>query len=624
MRQTEAFDLESRFLLFYKPSGSPRNGGVIPTYIVMMVLAILLLTTGCDSKGRHDFSAVEKIICSEPRAALDSLDAIDDGSLSEPDRHYYDFLLIKARDKAYVKHRSDSLILDVIRYYEGRDDRNLYPEALYYGGRVYCDIGDYPTALKYFQKALDKYPANSTDLVRVNILSQMGGLFQDMELPLDAVPYLKEAIEIGKVLRDTVNLVYDNQLLGSIYMAARMYDKAESQFNEAHKWAENVSDKRYSDELMANVQTYKAALMWYRDSLDSALSLIHGVESRVEPEYRNYAYISAAHIYLEAGRIDSAYKYARLLVGQRDSNNRELGYRVLLNPKLRDRISTDSLLSYVVKYRDILEDYRRHHQLQQLYVQNARYNYMVQQRERHNAERKADRLAIIVLAMALAATVVTFCLYARWQKHRLELTEARMSISNLEKRIRDMENCEEERLERSRFDKIKSNNERRALLKTRLLSIYKKNVDRPVAVSESLYGSEVYNRLMGRINEGKHIPESDLIWEELGKTVLEERPDFRHDLEVLSGGKLGVNDWHVALLIRCGVTPTQMTKVFSRSRSTVSHYRRKLLSLVLSPVKNKDRDGHNPSDDELNPSVDDHNTIDDDYSTSVDDIIRLL
>ena len=67
-----------------------------------------------------------------------------------------------------------------------------------------------------------------------------------------------------------------------------------------------------------------------------------------------------------------------------------------------------------------------------------------------------------------------------------------------------------------------------------------------------------------------------------------------------------------------------MTKVFSRSRSTVSHYRRKLLSLVLSPVKNKDRDGHNPSDDELNPSVDDHNTNDDDYSTSVDDIIRLL
>ena len=122
---------------------------------------------------------------------------------------------------------------------------------------------------------------------------------------------------------------------------------------------------------------------------------------------------------------------------------------------------------------------------------------------------------------------------------------------------------------------------------------------------------------MDRIGSGKTIAENDPIWEMLAKAVIEERPDFRHDLEVLSGDKLGVNDWHVALLIRCGVTPTQMTTVFSRSKSTVSHYRRKLLSLVLSPVKNKDRDGNDKEDDGNNSSVDDLNS-------SVDDIIRLL
>lgn len=180
-----------------------------------------------------------------------------------------------------------------------------------------------------------------------------------------------------------------------------------------------------------------------------------------------------------------------------------------------------------------------------------------------------------------------------------------------------MEKCEEDKLGKSRFDKIKSNNELRELLQKRLLKLYDGNVDKPVAVSESLYGSEVYNRLMDRINAGRHIPESDPVWEELGKTVLEERPDFRHDLEVLSGGRLGVNDWHVALLIRCGVTPTQMTRVFSRSKSTVSHYRRKLLSLVLSPVKNKDSEGKDKDSEGHCTSVDDHNT-------SVDDIIRLL
>lgn len=619
MRQTEAFGLESVFQNKTKLPILCRDRDAIVIYVFTIILPVLLFTTGCGRKESHDFSAVEKIVCSEPEAALDSLRGIDYKTLPEPDRHYYDFLLIKARDKAYVKHRSDSLILDVIEYYESHDDRSLYPEALYYGGRVYSDIGDYPTALRYFQQSLDRYPSNSTNPMRLNILSQTGRLLQEMGLSLDAIPYLEETIRVSNMLGDTVNLVYDHQLLGSMYMANKMCDLAEIHFQKAYDLA-----KKFSKELMANQLIDMAYVKMEKGKLDSAINLIRGVEDRAEPEFRNLALVTAAMIYKRAGMPDSAYRFARELVERKDTNNHRIGYKILLSPEVREFVSVDSLVSYSVKLGDIVNEYHDRHERQQFMMQNARYNYMVQQRERHKAERKADRLAIIVLAMALAATVVTFCLYARWQKHRMELMQARDSISNLEKRIRDMENCEEERLERSRFDKIKSNNERRALLKTRLLSIYKKNVDRSVAVSESLYGSEAYNRLMDRINEGKHIPESDLIWEELGKTVLEERPDFRHDQEVLSGGKLGVNDWHVALLIRCGVTPTQMTKVFSRSRSTVSHYRRKLLSLVLSPVKNKDRDGHNPSDDELNPSVDDHNTNDDDYSTSVDDIIRLL
>ena len=439
-----------------------------------------------------------------------------------------------------------------------------------------------------------------------------------MGLCSEAIPYLKETIRINMSLRDTVNLVYNHQLLGSMYMANKMYDLAEIHYQQAYDLAKKVSKK-----LMANQLIDMADVKMRKGKLDSAINLIRGVEDRAEPEFRNLALVTAAMIYKRAGMPDSAYRFARELVERKDTNNHRIGYKILLSPEVRKFASVDSLVSYSVKLGEIVSEYHDRHERQQFIMQNARYNYMVQQRERHKAERKADRLAIIVLAMALAATVVTFCLYARWQKHRLELTEARVSMAKLEKRIREMEKCEEDKLEKSRFDRIKSNDERRGLLRERLLALYGK-VKKPVAVSESLYGSEVYARLMDRIGSGKTIAENDPIWEMLAKAVIEERPDFRHDLEVLSGGKLGVNDWHVALLIRCGVTPTQMTKVFSRSRSTVSHYRRKLLSLVLSPVKNKDRDGHNPSDDELNPSVDDHNTNDDDYSTSVDDIIRLL
>ena len=50
---------------------------------------------------------------------------------------------------------TDSLIRTVLEYYEKHPGSEQYPEALYYGGRVYSDLGDSPTALRYFQHALD-------------------------------------------------------------------------------------------------------------------------------------------------------------------------------------------------------------------------------------------------------------------------------------------------------------------------------------------------------------------------------------------------------------------------------------------------------------------------------------
>ena len=72
---------------------------------------------------------------------------------SEATRMYYRLLCVKAADKAYMVHTSDSLIRPVIAYYEEHRDRRHLPEAYYYGGRVYRDLGDAPQALDYLQRA---------------------------------------------------------------------------------------------------------------------------------------------------------------------------------------------------------------------------------------------------------------------------------------------------------------------------------------------------------------------------------------------------------------------------------------------------------------------------------------
>lgn len=77
--------------------------------------------------------------------------------LSEPEstQMYYRLLSIKAYDKAFIPLTSDSLILPVLHYYINRNDKRHLPEAYYYAGRIYRDLGDAPQALDYFEKALD-------------------------------------------------------------------------------------------------------------------------------------------------------------------------------------------------------------------------------------------------------------------------------------------------------------------------------------------------------------------------------------------------------------------------------------------------------------------------------------
>lgn len=156
----------------------------------IFALALLAASIGCSRQHDTRLTRIAVSVSDHPERALQDLDSINPAGLSESDRHFHDFLTIKARDKASVPHASDSLILDVIDYYSAYQSDPIYPEALYYGGRVYYELGDYPTALQYFQQALDNpgQAPDTTDL-RNRLNSQIGWLLQRLRLYKKAIPY---------------------------------------------------------------------------------------------------------------------------------------------------------------------------------------------------------------------------------------------------------------------------------------------------------------------------------------------------------------------------------------------------------------------------------------------------
>lgn len=197
-------------------------------------LIVLFIFVACGGGDDPRLSKIKAIVSNYPEDALAALDSIDYGSLHERDRHLYDFLSIKAKDKTYIHHTSDSLILDVIKWYKSNPSYGLYPEALYYGGRVYSDLGDKPTALRYFQLSLDEAPENREQLkLRGKILSQTGRLLNTLRLYNEAISYLEETIKIDCELKDSLNEVYDLHLIGNTEIRSGKYDKAEQHFKEA-------------------------------------------------------------------------------------------------------------------------------------------------------------------------------------------------------------------------------------------------------------------------------------------------------------------------------------------------------------------------------------------------------
>ena len=93
-------------------------------------------------------------------------------------------------------------------------------------------------------------------------------------------------------------------------------------------------------------------------------------------------------------------------------------------------------------------------------------------------------------------------------------------------------------------------------------------------IPSAILESEPYEAMQRNIRDGTIINESSPIWDDLEETILLNSPKFKSNLYVLSGGDLKPSDLHMALLIKCGVSPANIAMLVGRSKSTIT-FRRK-------------------------------------------------
>ena len=303
------------------------------TFVFLLMAAVLLSLLSC----RRSSSLLPELLradslceCAPDRALLllDSLRPFVDAR-PQSVRMHYALLRIKAADKADVPITSDSAIRPVLRYYEhGEGDPLLLPEALYYGGRTYRELGDAPQALDYFNRAINALPDGVDDGLKSNIYSQRGQLFIFQEMYPEAREMFQKALQCALRVEDSLKIAYAYSDIGFCYRAEKQMDSALIYQDKAYPIAHKLGG-----EILLAAQITRAGLFLRTQRYDSVWAAIgpyFPFERVKAKEHRSALYSIALDYYRETGKRDSALYCAKALLTTGTVYAKEKAYRYLV------------------------------------------------------------------------------------------------------------------------------------------------------------------------------------------------------------------------------------------------------------------------------------------------------
>ena len=196
-----------------------------------------------------------------PDSAVSLLRAVAEDMRQEPEhvQKRFHLLTIKADDKAYITHTSDSLILSLVDYYEHGGDKAYLGEAYYYAGSTYRDLGDAPRALDYYQKALDAMPGDENLKVKSKVYAQMGELFGYQKLYRNALSSYQQSYQCDISLNDTIGMIYNLRDMGFAFRGLNKPDSTLYLLNQAHELAMSINNRQMDNRITPWVQSHSGA-----------------------------------------------------------------------------------------------------------------------------------------------------------------------------------------------------------------------------------------------------------------------------------------------------------------------------------------------------------------------------
>lgn len=400
---------------------------------ILYALAGISMLVSCLSNKPYPeaMRQAERCMNTHPDSALIYLTSLDPVIQFEPEetQMYHGLLTIKAKDKLYITHTSDSLIKAITHFYEHFGNADKLMEAYHYLGSVYRDMNDAPQAVEAFQRAVDVGKESKRYDILGRIYEQMGTLFYHQAMYNEAMAAYKASNSYSQKLQDSEGIAITLRDIARAYEATNRQDSAVYYYEEAYRKAVELGDKSIEDNILREL----GCLYVDWGKFDTAKIIF----SKATIDKKGNALLGLGNIYQNASHIDSAEYYFKTAILYGNMYVKRSAFFNLSKIEA-DRGNYHTALEYAYKSNNEADSIKQITKTEAVSKIHSLYNYHHIEKENHKliSDYEKKRIQVYQLVLILILIISIAVGYTFYQKRK------KRTVREQEKKIRQLKEAQ--------------------------------------------------------------------------------------------------------------------------------------------------------------------------------------
>ena len=558
---------------------------------ISLLAGCLYLFSCCTSGEDYPAPMRQAMSCMDtrPDSALALLETLADSMAGAPEetRMYYRLLTIKAKDKLYIPHTTDSVILPIIHYYQAKGDKERLSESYYYLGGTYRDMNDVPRALKAYHRAVETGEETDHKLLRGMTYGQMGTLFAYQGLFDESRKMTRQALRCYGELGDSVRYAISLRNLARAYAGENETDSTLFYYKESYRIFQTFKRPKKADEIAGEMGCF------YYD--EGRTELAKRILLAVLPSQgkSDNVLLCLGRIYNKEGCLDSARYYFKEVL-KYGNIHKQSAANLCLKELEKDQRNEALSLSYHQQYRilqDSIDAITRTDAVEKLHLL---YSFQHEEQKNHQLDLENANYArkiyllVFVLLLSIALGVIAI-LYIRNQKQKTIEQERRLRLMQEGQYKQSLAYIHENERKLKEVEwQLEEAEKQKDTLRRELLLSQKKVLESANRQSAALLSnrelledafrqSDVYAFFHRAEQEELKVQEAD--WESLRIAIDVAYPQFTERLYALCP-KLSPKELHICYLIKLSLSCTSMARILVCTPSSITQTRKRLYKKI--------------------------------------------